>query len=397
MIDATRAGKTSIDVSWPADSVFLKKSEFTQKFTTRTLKRSVNALNQLGFNVRDFSSVKPKHLARLVYEWLYTYLFSPVTVANYLMYWRHYAQAFHRQALEDCIETLLKQVRTLPKPTENLQTPVIDAQTLAKHILAIDKIDEIFGRLLRMQLVFNLTSEEAIKCYVHIQDFGTHLHTLPGQSRNKKPRVISEITGLKRTILDAIKDKVPKTTPLGWPHPRLDYRKDWAKYAIRVFDRASKWFKTHTQLSIDIRTLRTYLAKHPDYLEAFMCALCEQLPTQATNTAQRSVTVEAVPMTLLSEKTISTIQEALLLIKMPPSIPNLYRTDCLFIQRTLQNAFIDARLSQVFVLWQAWCQLQGATWLKSNNLSEKSLLIAAQILIQKMRFHDNAEIFYPCI
>ena len=79
-----------------------------------------------------------------------------------------------------------------------------------------DYIDWRFGAMVRMEAVFGLRREEALKIIPHLDDKGSYFDIRKGVAKNGRERQIPIVTQLQRQTLDYVKSLVPKKEHLGW-------------------------------------------------------------------------------------------------------------------------------------------------------------------------------------
>ena len=163
----------------------------------RQLTAIANQLHDLGFRQLNATSLKQKHVQALVDHWLGQNL-SPGTIKNRMSCLRWWAEKVNKRAV------VAGSNEFYGIPDRQFVSHESKAKDLAKEQLTLVK-DEHVRVSLRLQQVFGLRREEALKIQPRWSDRGDHLQLRASWTKGGRERSVPIRTAQQRALLEDAK------------------------------------------------------------------------------------------------------------------------------------------------------------------------------------------------
>lgn len=163
----------------------------------RQLTVIANQLHELGYRKLQANSLKPKHVQALVDHWLDQGL-NPGTIKNRMSCLRWWAERVNKQ------NVIARSNEHYGIPDRQFVAEESKAKDVTEHQLKLVK-DEHVRMSLRLQQVFGLRREEALKIQPRIADQGNHLYLQASWTKGGRERTVPIRNEKQRQVLEEAK------------------------------------------------------------------------------------------------------------------------------------------------------------------------------------------------
>jgi integrase len=368
-----------------------------------------NNLYDLGYKIQDPKNLDGRHVAALCRHWHQRTL-KVSTIQSRLSALRIFSGWIGKPGMVTSLQDYLPdvdknnlRVRKVATVSKSWSEHHID---VAEKIREADEIDPIFGRMLRMCLLFGLRRMEVIQLKPYKSDETSALHVY--DAKNGRQRLIRIATPEQRQVLDFIKQNMQgkaKTEHIGWKTTTRGkpaslaysigrYNKCMAKIGITREDAGVTGHGLRAQFAENAALIaqmipptlggtggqmpREELITKREQISELLGHIRIDITASYYGSFGRNVTQDEVDRCKIN------IEAALKYCHSGVVKPVLAerRTDCLQMVGELANLEIDITIGQVQVLWEIHSKRHARDWIKPILGNAAALEAAANSLVK---------------